>query len=93
VLFRAVALNEYGDIFAADISGALAQFKQQDVVNINEVSVANDVSDWASAQAIFEQKLISSLYPHYPTTRKLAERLKVSHNKIAMKLRQFGIKS
>ena len=93
VLFRAVALNESGDITSQDISIALAQFKQPEVTNKVEFKVENAVEDWASAQAKFEQQLINALYPFYPTTRKLAERLKVSHNKIAMKLRQFGIKS
>ncbi|MFT6920367.1 MAG: transcriptional regulator of aroF, aroG, tyrA and aromatic amino acid transport [Cognaticolwellia sp.] len=91
VLFRAVALNEYGDISAQNISVALAQFKQTEVTDVVEFKMEDELEDWASAQAKFEQQLISTLYPYYPTTRKLAERLKVSHNKIAMKLRQFGI--
>jgi transcriptional regulator of aroF, aroG, tyrA and aromatic amino acid transport len=91
VLFRAVALNEYGDISSQNISVALAQFKRNEVTGVVEFKVENELEDWASAQAKFEQQLISALYPSYPTTRKLAERLKVSHNKIAMKLRQFGI--
>jgi TyrR family helix-turn-helix protein len=89
VLFRAVALNEGGDISSQGIAVALAQFTQSDD---NEVAIANEVIDWADAQAQFERKLLSDLYPHYPTTRKLADRLQVSHNKIAMKLRQFDIK-
>lgn len=89
VLFRAVALNEGGDISSKDIAVALAQFTQNDD---NEVTVVYDVIDWADAQAQFERKLLSDFYPHYPTTRKLAKRLQVSHNKIAMKLRQFDIK-
>ena len=92
VLFRAVALNEHGDISSYDISVALAQFKHKRVDDINETNPESALGDWASAQADFEKKLLTGLYPHYPTTRKLAERLKVSHNKIAMKLRQFGIK-
>jgi len=91
VLFRAVALNEQGDISAQDISVALAQFKHNEAKSTVEISEESEVVDWASAQASFEKQLITSLYPQYPTTRKLAERLKVSHNKIAMKLRQFGI--
>ena len=91
VLFRAVALNEQNNISAQDISVALAQFKQNEVINTVDFKVEDELEDWASAQAKFEEQLISSLYPHYPTTRKLAERLKVSHNKIAMKLRQFHI--
>jgi len=90
VLFRAVALNGDGDISSQDISIALAQFTQNDTST--DAVIENEVSNWASAQAQFERKLITDLYPHFPTTRKLAERLQVSHNKIAMKLRQFDIK-
>ncbi len=90
VLFRAVALSENGDITSKGITVALAQFKQ--IEDDSDIIDGNEVEDWASAQAQFEKKLISDLYSHYPTTRKLAERLKVSHNKIAMKLRQFELK-
>ncbi|MFT5635056.1 MAG: transcriptional regulator of aroF, aroG, tyrA and aromatic amino acid transport [Cognaticolwellia sp.] len=93
VLFRAVALNERGDISSQDISVALAQFKQKEVTNSVELTVENEVDNWAGAQAKFEEQLIRTLYPYYPTTRKLAERLEVSHNKIAMKLRQFCIRN
>ena len=92
VLFRAVALNEQGDISSNDIRVALAQFNQKEPSDSAKLYDENTVTDWASAQASFEKQLINALYPDYPTTRKLAERLKVSHNKIAMKLRQLGIK-
>jgi transcriptional regulator of aroF, aroG, tyrA and aromatic amino acid transport len=54
-------------------------------------SVEADVLDWQSAQARFERELLQALYPLYPSTRKLAQRLNVSHNKIAMKLKEHGI--
>jgi len=93
VLFSAVALNKAGDITAADLQQVLAKFSNE----INSQSDANIqssivVKDWSSAQSEFEANLLRQLYPHYPTTRKLAERLKVSHNKVAMKLREHGIK-
>ena len=93
VLFRAVALNERGNISAENISIALAQIRPNESTKTIDVTVEKEVIDWASAQEEFEQQLITALYPFYPTTRKLAERLRVSHNKIAMKLRQFGINS
>ena len=46
-----------------------------------------NVKNWQTAQTLFEQELLSQFWPLYPSTRKLAERLEVSHNKIAMKLR------
>jgi len=52
-----------------------------------------DDKTWANAQAEFEVDLLSRLYPLYPSTRKLAKRLGVSHNKIAMKLKEHGFTS
>ena len=46
---------------------------------------------WSGTQAKFENKLLSQLYFHLHNA-KLAERLKVYHNKIAMKLRMHAIK-
>lgn len=57
----------------------------------NTVEAMSEVKDWASAQAQFERELLTQLYPLYPTTRKLAKRLAVSHNKIAIKLKTYGI--
>ena len=88
-----MALSQSGNISAQDIAVALAQFEQDNVSHFQVSANTDKVKDWASAQAAFEKQLITHLYPHYPTTRKLAERLKVSHNKIAMKLREFGITS
>lgn len=50
-----------------------------------------DVQNWDEAQQRFEQRLLEKMYPQYPSTRKLAKRLGVSHNKIAMKLKRHGI--
>ncbi|GLX79885.1 transcriptional regulator [Thalassotalea insulae] len=89
VIFRLIALNEGSKISAAQVQTVL--FDSNDpglLTTMNE----QEIEDWASAQANFERRLLEQLYPYYPTTRKLAERLKVSHNKIAMKLRAYGIK-
>ena len=40
----------------------------------------------------FEEKLFSELYPHYPSSRKLAHALNVSHTTIADKLRKYNVK-
>lgn len=53
----------------------------------NEANIIN----WQKSQQQFEQQLLTSMYPLYPSTRKLAQRLNVSHNKIAMKLRQYKL--
>jgi len=90
VLFSVVALNNGEDI---DADGLLSVLNKHGGNTIKESEVAHQsVSDWSSAQAEFEARLLSQLYPLFPTTRKLADRLNVSHNKIAMKLREHGIK-
>ncbi|GAB3118957.1 sigma 54-interacting transcriptional regulator [Novispirillum itersonii] len=53
---------------------------------------AADPADWDSAQAAFERDLLARLWPRYPSTRRLAERLKVSHTTIAQKLRAYGLR-
>lgn len=91
VLFSTVALNKNTMITALDLQQVLAKFstaKPPVIIDTNELNI----KDWSSAQADFESRLLKELYPLYPTTRKLAERLKVSHNKVAMKLREHHIK-
>ncbi|PHM45649.1 putative two-component response regulator [Xenorhabdus mauleonii] len=39
----------------------------------------------------FERSILTRLYRHYPSTRKLAKRLGVSHTAIANKLREYGL--
>ncbi|MTH46365.1 transcriptional regulator TyrR [Intestinirhabdus alba] len=39
----------------------------------------------------FERSVLVQLYRHYPSTRKLAKRLGVSHTAIANKLREYGL--
>jgi len=90
ILFSVVALANKQVITAQEINSALAQQTAPNSKNSNNTQFT-EVVDWSSAQDEFEKKLLSQLYPLYPTTRKLAARLKVSHNKIAMKLRKYGL--
>ncbi|OKY27216.1 sigma 54-interacting transcriptional regulator [Thalassotalea sp. PP2-459] len=85
-IFRLVALSDGDVIDTEQVQQVL--FGQQK--NDGQLETLH-VQDWASAQAEFEKSLLTQLYPHYPTTRKLAARLNVSHNKIAMKLRAYRI--
>lgn len=39
----------------------------------------------------FERSVLTRLYRNYPSTRKLAKRLGVSHTAIANKLREYGL--
>ncbi|MFD1627331.1 sigma 54-interacting transcriptional regulator [Azospirillum griseum] len=47
--------------------------------------------DWHTAQRRFEADLLRRLWPLYPSSRKLAARLGVSHTTIAQKLKAAGI--
>ncbi|MFD2167189.1 sigma 54-interacting transcriptional regulator [Thalassotalea euphylliae] len=92
VMFRLVALLEGSEIELSDVNKALSSIEVDSIID-NETPLAGlnfeGVNSWSEAQEIFEKQLIESFWPKYPSTRKLAERLKVSHNKIAMKLRQY----
>jgi transcriptional regulator of aroF, aroG, tyrA and aromatic amino acid transport len=39
----------------------------------------------------YESGILSNLYSSYPSTRKLAKRLGVSHTAVANKLREYGL--
>jgi transcriptional regulator of aroF, aroG, tyrA and aromatic amino acid transport len=39
----------------------------------------------------YEAQVLRKLYPQYPSTRKLAKFLNVSHSSIANKLKEYGI--
>ena len=95
MLFSVVALNTSSVIEKAEIAQALTKFSQETTLvhkdTTTDSTIALAVKDWSSAQADFEKELLQQLYPLFPTTRKLAERLHVSHNKIAIKLRKYGI--
>lgn len=90
VLFSVVALNNGDDICADDLLQVLNKHAGNQQLS-NDTGIQT-IKDWSTAQAEFEAKLLEHLHPLFPTTRKLAERLNVSHNKIAMKLREHGIK-
>lgn len=82
-LFKAVALVQGNTIEADDLfeSGITAKPGNN----------ATEPESWKSAVAIFEQDLLKRLYRNYPSTRKLAKRLKLSHTTVATKLRQYNI--
>lgn len=84
-LFRTVAITQQGVIGPLELSKA----------NISTQLNAGDSEpeSWKTAVAGFEKDLLSRLYKHYPSTRKLARRLGVSHTTIADKLRVYGIAS
>jgi len=55
------------------------------------IATALAQSDFNSGMDLLEREMLMRLYPDYPSSRKLAERLGVSHTSIANKLRKYGI--
>ncbi|MFT6220771.1 MAG: TyrR family helix-turn-helix protein [Candidatus Endobugula sp.] len=83
LLFRTIAMNQNKTIDVDDLH----------LIGIAENPTNNkaEPENWKTAQAEFEKNLLTRLYKHYPSTRKLAKRLEVSHTTIADKLRAYGI--
>lgn len=84
ILFRTVAINLDQPIGEDELKGA--------GVDISRDQIEGEPESLKSAHAAFEKNLLEKLYQQYPSTRKLAARLSVSHTTIADKLRRYGIK-
>ncbi len=83
-LFRTVALTEGKTITPEELFTA--------GIDASEDVDSGKIESWKSAQANFERELLTRLYKHYPSTRKLAKRLEVSHTTISEKLRAYKIR-
>jgi len=92
IIFRLVALGNGTSFTKEDVQRVLNTFPDSQKINDSHNSLFESES-WQNAVETFEKQLLTKLYPKYPSTRKLAQRLKVSHNKVAMKLRQYGLSS
>ena len=57
-------------------------------VSVGEEAMEGSLDDITSR---FERSVLTQLYRDYPSTRKLAKRLGVSHTAIANKLREYGL--
>ncbi|NDI87439.1 sigma-54-dependent transcriptional regulator [Undibacterium crateris] len=84
VVFRAITMSDQRVLDAADLDWA------EGSISADEHS-ASDTESWDLALQQFEQSLLTRLYPHFPSSRKLAARLQTSHSTIASKLRKYGI--
>ena len=89
LLFRTIALLDSSTLDAQDIK--LPNEGKTTTEQHPTATKLEQVENWKAAQQTFERQLLERFYPQYPSTRKLAQRLEVSHNKIAMKLKQYGI--
>ena len=83
VIFRAVSLTDGPFIEADDLD--------IDPGNGARPDTRIDPDSYAQAHEAFERDLFRRLYPKYPSSRRLAERLGVSHTTVAQKLKRYDI--
>lgn len=86
VLYRAMAQLDGTELTVSDID--LPHVAQTLVVPITEEVLDGSLDDISKR---FERSVLTCLYRSYPSTRKLAKRLGVSHTAIANKLREYGL--
>lgn len=92
VIFRAVTMSDKAVLDAADLDLAARPAGASPVLQPAAAPESGDVPDsWEQAMRDCERRLLSRLYPLYPSSRKLAARLRTSHTMIANKLRRHGI--
>ena len=84
VIFRAVTMSEAPVIDVADLELAGAGAPEA-------TGAGDEIESLEQAVADFEKALLARLYPRYPSTRKLAQRLHASHSAIAARLRAYGL--
>lgn len=85
-IFRAVSLCERPFLEPADFD-----FDSGDDKKVIRNFTDGAPQNWSDAMAGYEASLLGHLYPDYPSSRKLARRLGVSHTTIAQKLKAYGI--
>ena len=83
VIFRAVTMSDAAVIDTADLELADAATAP--------VPTDDNVTSLEEAMARYERALLQRLWPQYPSTRRMAERLGTSHSAIAARLRKYGI--
>ncbi|WP_312946948.1 transcriptional regulator TyrR [Superficieibacter sp.] len=84
-VYRALTQLEGYELRAQDI---LLPDNDVDTVAPGEEAMEGSLDDITSR---FERSVLIQLYRNYPSTRKLAKRLGVSHTAIANKLREYGL--
>ncbi|NQZ07164.1 MAG: sigma 54-interacting transcriptional regulator [Algicola sp.] len=85
VIFRTLALTDKKVIDTQDICLTANEENNQHSVDIEQVASLDETVDE------FEANLLRTLFVQYPSTRKLAKRLDVSHTRISRKLSKYGI--
>jgi TyrR family helix-turn-helix protein len=85
VVFRAITMTDRRVLEPSNLDLA------EGSMSLGDASVAQEGEDWDTSMEAFEKALLMRLYPQYPSSRKLAARLRTSHSTIANKLRKYGI--
>ena len=83
-IYRALTQLEGHELRPQDI--ALPEFETD--LAMTEEALNGSLDDISKR---FERSVLTRLYRSYPSTRKLAKRLGVSHTAIANKLREYGL--
>ncbi|MEQ9811800.1 MAG: sigma 54-interacting transcriptional regulator, partial [Azospirillaceae bacterium] len=91
VIFRAVTLAEGDRIGAEDLDLAAARSSPSTTAVSPLPADPRHYASYAAARDAFEEAFFRALYPDFPSTRKLARRLGLSHAAIADRLRRYGI--
>ncbi len=83
VIFRAITMSDRRMLDVGDLELAVATDPAR--------AGADQYDSLDDAVAACERTLLETLYPLYPSTRLLAQRLRTSHTAIANRLRKYGI--
>ncbi|WP_413738812.1 transcriptional regulator TyrR [Sodalis sp. RH21] len=86
VLYRAMAQLEGAELTSGDID--LPDFALSLALPMSDELLDGSLDEISKR---FERSILTRLYRTYPSTRKLAKRLGVSHTAIANKLREYGL--
>ncbi|QLB12825.1 transcriptional regulator of aroF, aroG, tyrA and aromatic amino acid transport [Bisgaardia hudsonensis] len=83
-LFRACSLSENNQLSVSGLN-----LIEQEILSLTVEQFQDETLDEIMGK--FEAMVLQKFYSEYPSTRKLAARLGVSHTAIANKLKQYGI--
>lgn len=94
ILFRSMTLSDTGIIGMEDLPQGLQILRGCSLVDSGKghaSHVGTDSRSYSERLHQTERDLLLDLYQKYPSTRKLANELGMSHTAVAKKLRKFGI--
>ena len=84
-VYRACTLAHSYRLSAKDLNLPVQKEEKEDWLHLSEQGTLDEL------MAKYEAALLRKFYAEYPSTRKLAQRLGISHTAVANKLRAYGI--